>query len=236
VRRWLRPQVAFSRDDEAPFHPLPASQAYAMLEWGLNWCISDSCNSYLIVHAGVVARDGRALVLCGEPGAGKSTLCAALVARGWRLMSDELTLFDPHSGLISALARPIGLKNESINIIRSFAADFVVGPTVAETSKGSVAHVKPPTDSVVQAREPAAPTWIVFPRYSAGEAACLKPVSKAVAFMKLAENAFNYDLHGREGFDFLATTVDRCGCFEFGYSKLEDACAIFDGIAGGAKQ
>ena len=41
LRRWMHPQVLFQFDDNAPFHPLPANQAYAMLEWGLNWCISD---------------------------------------------------------------------------------------------------------------------------------------------------------------------------------------------------
>jgi predicted ATPase len=31
------------------------------------------------------------VILPAPPGSGKSTLCAALVTRGWRLLSDELT-------------------------------------------------------------------------------------------------------------------------------------------------
>ncbi len=42
------------------------------------------------LHAGAVARDGRALVLSGLPGCGKSTVAAALERRGWTLASDNL--------------------------------------------------------------------------------------------------------------------------------------------------
>lgn len=48
----------------------------------------------LPLHAGVVEVDGRALVLAGESGVGKSTLAAALVRRGHRLLSDDLCLLD----------------------------------------------------------------------------------------------------------------------------------------------
>ena len=47
---------------------------------------------FLLVHAAVLERDGRAVVMPGPSGVGKSTLCAALVARGWRLLSDEVAM------------------------------------------------------------------------------------------------------------------------------------------------
>ena len=59
-RRWLRPQVQLLADGLAPFKPLPLAQAYPMFEWGLNWCISSRARSYLMLHAAVVEKNGRA--------------------------------------------------------------------------------------------------------------------------------------------------------------------------------
>ncbi len=45
--------------------------------------------------------------------------------------------------------------------------------------------------------------------------------------MQLAESAFNYNIHGRAGFELLGDVVQRCDCYEFVYSDLEDAAALF---------
>ena len=231
LRRWVRPQVQFQFDGTPPFHPLPGDQAFPILEWGLNWCISAHCHQYLIVHAAAVERDGRALLLPAPPGSGKSTLCAALVHRGWRLLSDELALLDPATHAIVPLARPVSLKNASIELIRRFAPEAVLGETVHDTLKGSVAHMKPPQDAVRRSLEPAAPRWIVMPRYEARAAAArLTPLARGQAFMQLADSAFNYHLHGRAGFELLADVVEGCECFELAYANLEEALAALEGM------
>lgn len=231
VRRWWRPQVQFQFDGAPPFHPLPGDQAFPILEWGLNWCISAHCHQYLVLHAAVVERAGNALLLPAPPGAGKSTLCAGLVSRGWRLLSDELCLIDPDTGAIVPLARPISLKNASIDVIRDFAPKAVLSPVVHDTLKGSVAHLRVPTDSVQRSDEPARPRWIVLPRYEARAAALLEPLGRGAAFMQLADSAFNYELHGARGFGLLADLVEGCGCFEFSYGSLEEAVRVFDALA-----
>ena len=228
LRRWLKAQVLFRSDGSPPFHPLPVDQAFPMLEWGLNWCVSSHCHQYLIVHAAVLERSGGALLLPGPPGSGKSTCCAGLVSRGWRLLSDELTLVDPPSAAVAPLPRPVSLKNASIDIVRGILPAAVLSPTVRDTLKGSVAHLKPPTDSVRRATEPARPRWIVLPHYQAGAPARLKPLPKGRAFMQLADSAFNYSLHGRNGFDVLAQIVEACTCYELVYGDLEDALRIFE--------
>jgi len=231
LRRWWRPQAFFLFDQESLFNPLPASQAFALLEWGMNWCISSHCQQYLIIHAAVVAHADRALILPAPPGSGKSTLCAALVQRGWRLLSDELAIIDPQSGKLVPLPRPVSLKNASIDIIQNFAPDAVLNPPVFETVKGTVAHMRPPSQSIRDAAIPALPAWVVFPRYQPDSAAILTPLGKAEALMQLADNAFNYTLHGRNGFETLAGLVDRADCFEFSYARLDEAIAVFAQLA-----
>ncbi|MEP7183354.1 MAG: HprK-related kinase A [Betaproteobacteria bacterium] len=231
VRRWLRPQAHFFFDGWSPFTPLPLAQGFPMLEWGLNWCVSAHCHQYLIIHAAVVERNGRALVLPAPPGSGKSTLCAGLVSRGWRLLSDELTLIDFEFGNVVPLPRPVSLKNASIDAICGFAPDAIVGPPVHDTVKGSVAHMKPPATSVRRASEPASPRWIVLPRFEKGVADRLAPLSKARAFMQLADHAFNYSMHGSRGFELLAQLVEACGCFELAYGDLDASVRLLNGLA-----
>lgn len=231
LRRWFRPQVHFAQDGAAPFRPLPLAQAFPMFEWVLNWCVSHNAHVYLIIHAAVLEKHGRAVILPAPPGSGKSTLCAALTGRGWRLLSDEMTLVRPDDGALVPLPRPVSLKNASIDIIRAFNDDAVLGPAVDNTTKGTIAHLKAPGASIARAAEPAQPSCIVFPRYQAGTATCLAPLSKARAFMQVADNAFNYPVLGARGFETLGRLIDACDCHEFSYSSLPEAVALFERLA-----
>jgi HprK-related kinase A len=230
-RRWFQRQVVFSFDGEQPFTPLPGDQGMPMLEWGMNWCVSNHCHQYLTVHAAVVERGGRALLLPAPPGSGKSTLCAGLAFSGWRLLSDELALIDPNNQQLRGLVRPISLKNASIDVLRRFAPQARLGPVVHETTKGSVAHVQAPPASVADMDRPAKLAWIVLPRHVADAPATLEPISRAEGFMQLVENSFNYHLYGARGFELLAAMVDACRCFRFTYGRLEDAVSVFAALA-----
>lgn len=229
-RRWLRPQVNFHHDDQAPFKPLPAAQAFAMLEWGMNWCIATRAHHYLLLHAAVLERASKAVILPGEPGAGKSTLTAALMLSGWRLLSDEMTMIDRDDGLVVPLARPVSLKNRSIEIIRGFSADAVFGEVAHDTHKGTVSHLRPTADSVRRMGVKARPAHIVFPRWEAGAAPDLRPRAKADAFMHAASHSFNYSLLGRLGFELNAALIDACDCWDFRYSQLDDALRLFEDL------
>lgn len=226
-RRWFRPQISFRFDGMEPFKPLPADHAFASLEWGLNWCIAGHAHHYLMLHAAVLEKNGRAVVLPGDPGAGKSTLTAALSLSGFRLLSDELTLIDRNDGLLVPLARPVSLKNASINVIRAAFPKAVLGNAAYDTHKGTVAHLKPSSESVSRMGEKASPAFIVFPRWKQDAEARLTPHSKADAFMHAANHAFNYEVLGSVGYDLNAALVEACECHDFEYSRLADAVEIF---------
>lgn len=236
LRRWIQPQVQFRYDDSLPFAPLPGDQGFPMLEWGLNWCVSHHCHQYLILHAAVVERGGRALILPAPPGSGKSTLCAGLAHRGWRLMSDELTVIDPRLLQVVAIPRPVSLKNDSIDVIRRFAPEAAFGNVVRDTNKGSVAHFRPPLEAVERSGEPARPAWIVLPRWQQGAPTDLRPLGQAAALMQLIDNAFNYNVHGRHGFDVMCRLMDQCTTFEFTYSSLDEAAQLFCDLADGSSR
>jgi hypothetical protein len=198
----------------------------------MNWCIAAGAHHHLLLHAAVLERAGRAVILPGDPGAGKSTLTAALMLRGWRLLSDELTIVDLDDGSLLPLARPVSLKERSIDVIRAFEPGAVFGEVAVDTHKGSVSHLRPTATSVARMHERARAAHIVFPRWREGAPAALRPHPKAEAFMHLAGHAFNYSLLGRQGFDANAALVDDCECWTYEYSKLDDAIATFAELAG----
>ena len=232
LRRWWRPQLYFGVDGSSPFAPLPGKQGLPMLEWGMNWCVSGSCHQYLVLHAAVHERNGRALVMPAPSGSGKSTLCAALLFRGWRLLSDELALIDPATGHLHPMPRAVSLKNASIEALQAFAGPALrFGSVVHDTVKGRVGHFAPPALSVQRAGETVLPAWVVFPRFEAGAAAVMSPLSRGQALMRLIENAFNYNVHGVAGFHLLADLVQASQCARYHYGDLAQAMLDFEQLA-----
>lgn len=230
VRRWIAPQAIFYLDDLSPFRPLPLPHAFALLEWGLNWCVAQHAHRYLQLHAAVLERDGKALILPGTPGSGKSTLCAALLASGWRLLSDEFALIERATGMLQAIPRPVSLKNDSIDLIRSFAPHLRLGEPAYDTEKGTVAHIQPPADSMLRREELARPAWIVFPTFSADNPLHLEPLSRGRALMRVAESSFNYNVLGAEGFRIAGDLVDACASFTLSYPRFEEAIATIEAL------
>ena len=230
-RRWIKPQCRFLFDGRLVFEPMPVSHAYPLLEWAMNWCVSTQAHHYLVVHAAVLERNGLAVILPAPPGSGKSTLCAGLAYRGWRLLSDELTVIDPATLQVHALCRPVSLKNESIEIMRGYALEARFNRPSEETAKGRVTHMSVRQDQVLRMDEPARPRWVVFPRYVAGSAPRLSAHSPSEAMLELARNAFNYAALGPAGFETLAAVIDACHCHDFEYSRLDDAVDTFERLA-----
>jgi HprK-related kinase A len=230
-RRWVRPQAIFELDGQQPFKPLPLDQALPMFEWGLNYAIAGQAHQYLIIHAAAIERNGRVVIFPGIPGAGKSTLAAGLAYRGWRLLSDELALLRMTDRQVVPLARPISLKNQSIEVMRRWAPDGIFSAASRDTIKGTVALLRAPADSIARVAEVAPPGWIVFPRWQAGASARLEPYPRAAGLMELCQNAMNYSLHGARGFALLASIFDERPCLRFTYGALDDAVAVFDRLA-----
>lgn len=225
LRRHLRAQVQLIVDGTLPFEPYPADTDLPLLEWGMNWCIAQRCHHVLLLHAGVVERAGAAILLPALPGSGKSTLTAALTLSGWRFLADEFGAVRLSDSALLPVVRPIGLKNESIEVIRAFSAEAVLGPSFPKTHKGTVAHVAANAASVAKRHEPARAVAVVFPKYAAGVSTELEEVPRARAFAKLAANSFNYELLGPKSFVAMGRLIEQVRCYRLTYSRLEEALA-----------
>ena len=65
------------------------------------------------IHATAVASAGRAVLICGPSGSGKSDLALRLIDRGWRLVSDDQTIVHrAGDGLLASAPTTIAGKLE----------------------------------------------------------------------------------------------------------------------------
>ena len=230
LHRFVRAQVQFVVDGVTPFEPFPIDHALPMFEWGLNWVFAHRMHDYLLLHAAVVERDGRALLLPAWPGSGKSTLAASLSCRGWRFLSDEFGVVSLDGTAVLPFVRPIPLKNESIAVMRVFAPDAFIGPVFPTIRKGDVAHFRVPVESVHRGSESAQIGAVVYPDFQAGAAVEVSPLGRATSFLKLAGNSFNYEVVGERGFRAVASIIERCESHILRYGDLAAAHAALDEI------
>jgi len=230
LRRWWHPQVRFLLDGTESFFPLPSQQAAPMLEWGLNWCIANRPMGYLVIHAGLLAQGDQALMMPGIPGAGKSTLSASLCfLDNWRLLSDELAILDPESGLMQPHPRPISLKNASITLVSSFS-QAQLGQVYTDTRKGTISHAACPASSVATSDQAARVKWVVFPRFEKNSSPICEEISKTEAFTMIAEQSFNRDRMGAVGFDALCNMLTDTRCFQIVYGSTDEGLQLIRSI------
>jgi HprK-related kinase A len=224
-------QAEFWADGASQFKTFPQRLAMPLTEWGLNGCIYNYAHQFLMVHSAVVEKTGRAAILAGPPGSGKSTLCAALMARGWRLLSDEFALLDPSRVWLLPIPRPVALKNASIGLVQRLLPDLKIGRTFAPTRKGALAHLRPATDAIERQAEPALPGWVVFPTHAENADTRLVPLGKTTGFVRLQENCFNYTALGRAAFDALGQLIEAAKCYELPFAQAMTAAGLVDSLA-----
>ncbi len=227
-RTFFRPQFQAYLNGRAPFEPISWHLGVPMLEGSINWFIAKYTTRFLLLHAAVVERDRKAVLLPGRSGAGKSTLCAALVSRGWRLMSDEFAMVRPTDGWLQPHPRPISLKNSSIDVIKSRIPDAHFSKRYEGTMKGTVVFMRAPHEAIKKADEPARPVVVVFPKYSPDARTKLEPLEKAQAFMRLIDHSPNHFTMLGTGFETLATLVEACDHYTLSYPVLDDAVSLIE--------
>ncbi|MGQ0558006.1 MAG: HprK-related kinase A [Sphingosinicella sp.] len=226
-RRWLKPSVRIAGDYVLP-DAAPMALAHGLLaaEMGMNLQMALGEKSHLLLHAASLEKDGRALILTGASGAGKSTMAALLGERGWRLMGDEFALLDLDNGQLRAFPRAISLKNGAISLLEKEAAADRFGPRLAGTPKGDIRHLRPNDDALAAMDKAAKPVLILFPRF--GEAAAARRVGEAETFMRLTQASTNYVALGQAGFTALTALVRACPAVAIDYPDTAEAVAMID--------
>ena len=73
--------------------------------------------SHLLVHAGVVARDGKAYLFSADSFHGKTTLVLKLLQHGFSFLSDDIAALSRHDRLVYPFPRSLRLRPGTLELL-----------------------------------------------------------------------------------------------------------------------
>jgi energy-coupling factor transporter ATP-binding protein EcfA2 len=208
--------------NRAPAAIMPARQAAPALKALLTADILDASPMFTALHAACLVRDGRALLLCGSPGAGKSTLAAALEVAGFAYGGDDITLMD-HGGMVRGVDFALTAKAGSWRLLRESRPDLR-RHRIHDRPDGKRVRYLPPV-------HPGRPDWmpvgwiIRLCRQSEGPAALVRR-GRIDALTDLLGEA--YSKSGRTSAADIRMLLDllaRAPCHELHYTRLDEAAS-----------
>ena len=203
------PQFEFYRADELLYQgDNRATLAGAMLG-NMGYSLADKNVDGLFFHSAGLSWQGRGILLPGASGAGKTTLTAWLVSRGFQYLSDEFIFIAPNSHTMFPFTRPLNLKRPSRTVLKS-VLDYEIYANQILTDFH--ADLVPPT--LLGCAEPGGTPpleLILFPNYDTqADQFSWHELSKAQTGMQLLQtviNARNLPQHGFFQATRLAKTV-----------------------------
>jgi hypothetical protein len=182
----------------------------------------------LAVHAAALARNGRVLLLPGNAGSGKSTLTAALMARGFAFLGDDTVLLDEElrvRGLPFALA----VKAGAWDLLKPYHPSLFALP-VDRRPDGRVVRYLRPSTFVGQAL-PAA--WMVFPRWQGAPRPGLAAMSRVDALRQFLPGCYASARRlGDSEMGQLIAWIERIDCHTLDSSDLPAAIASIERMCG----
>lgn len=204
-----------------------ASVALSHLLFQANQLAIDGTREAVLIHAAAVAAPDAAVVIPGPMGAGKSTLTAALVARGLGYLTDEVVALDPVLGCVRAYPKYLSLGSRHEDVLHDLTPAVASG---VERFVGDRRLVPPETIRPDAIAGPTVALLVVTPRYERGAATTLEPLRPTDALMMLAQHAFHLDHDASRVLEVLSALVERSRCYRLVSGDLDDACDHLVGL------
>lgn len=186
--------------------------------------VSTQATPGLIFHAASVVWNGRALVLPGASGAGKTTLTAQLVYDGLSYLSDELTCVMADGATVSGFGRPLALKTGSWPPLERALQAIPDARDVLRFHGGLL--VRPERLNPLGAGAPAPCHAIVFPRRASGRPAALMPLSPGAGSLALLATVVNAGNLPNRGVSHVAHLARRVPMYALEYDEAAEALPL----------
>ena len=72
--------------------------------------LMQAAKHFVLVHASCISREGKAIVLCGDSGAGKTCLAYGCAKRGWSFVTGDALHIVRHAGVQKVIGRPFEIR------------------------------------------------------------------------------------------------------------------------------
>ena len=173
----------------------------------------DARDDLVWFHGGAAASSGRAVLLPGPRGRGKSTLVDALCARGWEYVSDDVL--------------PVAYSDLAVEPFPQTPA-FREHPGEEKpeewllTARKRVVRLDPRQVCDRPQRIGA----FVFPAYQPGASATIEPRSPATAALALLEGCWDFPRHRERAVERVAELADRIPAYDVTFSDGAAAAAL----------
>ncbi|PSL04746.1 hypothetical protein CLV30_105213 [Haloactinopolyspora alba] len=188
----------------------------------------------LLLHAGAVVRDGRAVLFPGASGQGKSTLTAACLQQGFDYLSDELVAVDLDTGTVTGWPRPLMLTPWSAATLGLDGADGAEGVAAVGAGKTAVAAAALGAAPVRSSVEVA---HVVLARRDGGAAPPV-PVAAGDVLREVLAASFNHYVHGARAWQAAARLAGSAHGWLLGVGDVATAAdavaALLDGSGAAA--
>lgn len=181
-------------------------------------------SSFYRLHAACLSLNGQAVILPAAPDTGKTTLTLALLQRGFKLLSDDVTLIKYGDCRIRCFPRSACIHENlpaHFKELRDFenSMDFFID---AEGER--VCYV--PLNNIFKGcySEEAIPSKIFFLKRDEGRSVELKPIKKSSAVFGLLRNAVSYHSEDiKKIMDLLSEVANMSETYVLEYGDFKDA-------------
>lgn len=198
-----------------------------LLKLALTQLALGQCRASSAIHAAGAILNGRAVLLAGPAGSGKTTLAAGLMRDGGDVLADDTVALSRDGASVRAMRLPLCIKRGAWPVLDRLFPELASLPVHRRADGQDVRYLVPrPCGSVSRSRDAARIGAIVFPRYrrDAGlDARRLEPVEAFEALLPQLyplTNRFDRDL-----IDRLIRLLGAVACFRLTYGNLPDATA-----------
>lgn len=200
------------------------------LTWDVNRrAIRATQATHVTLHAGVVARQGEALLLPADMEAGKTTLVAGLLKLGFEYLSDEAAPIDPSTYHVQPFPKPLSLDKGSWHL---FPECKPLLPGTTDDYASDQWQVGPRAFGATAAPHGLPVRLVVFPRYVAGAATELRPIRPVEALIRLLKQTFGLRDQLERNLDTLGSLAERTQQFELTMGALDSACDLVEDVVG----